>query len=114
MVSKASEDLPDPDTPVTTVRVLWSTVTSMFLRLWTRAPRTTMLSVDISTQETTRLPPENEPPLSKSSQKELASLRNLSIIRQEPQACQFLLRAFGKRRFVLWRQAGCLLGRDVH
>src|SRR5579885_3618264 len=84
MVSKASEDLPDPDTPVTTVRVLWSTVTSMFLRLWTLRQRATMLSVDISTQETTRLPPENEPPLSKSCQKELASLRNLSIIRQEP------------------------------
>src|SRR5579864_9365182 len=45
MVSKAREDLPDPDTPVTTVRVLCRTSKSMFLRLWKRAPRTTMLSV---------------------------------------------------------------------
>src|SRR5579859_2495919 len=45
MVSKAREDLPDPDTPVTTVRVLCGTSKSIFLRLWTRAPRTTMLSV---------------------------------------------------------------------
>src|SRR6266403_3968654 len=47
MVSNAREDLPDPDTPVTTVRELWRIVKSMFFRLWTRAPRTTMLSVDI-------------------------------------------------------------------
>lgn len=47
MVSKAKEDLPDPETPVTTVRVLWPIEKSMFFRLWTRAPRTTMLSVDI-------------------------------------------------------------------
>ena len=44
MVSKASEDLPEPETPVTTVRVLWGISKSMFLRLWTRAPRTVMLS----------------------------------------------------------------------
>src|SRR5215471_14600584 len=44
MVSKAREDLPEPDTPVTTVKVLWGTSKSMFLRLWARAPRTTMLS----------------------------------------------------------------------
>src|ERR1051325_10499524 len=47
MVSKASDDLPDPETPVTTVRVLCGISKSMFLRLWTRAPRTTMDSVDI-------------------------------------------------------------------
>src|SRR5438045_7324593 len=47
MVSKAREDLPDPETPVTTVRVLCGTSTSMFLRLWTRAPRTMMLSMDM-------------------------------------------------------------------
>src|SRR5207253_9733005 len=46
MVSKASDDLPDPDTPVTTVKVLWGISKSMFFRLWTRAPRTTMDSVD--------------------------------------------------------------------
>src|SRR5215470_5906686 len=47
MVSKASDDLPEPDTPVTTVKVLCGISKSMFLRLWTRAPRTTMVSVDI-------------------------------------------------------------------
>src|SRR5690242_11308086 len=43
MVSNASEDLPDPETPVTTVNALCGISTSMFLRLWVRAPRTTML-----------------------------------------------------------------------
>src|ERR1035438_3757719 len=47
MVSKASDDLPDPETPVTTVSWLWGISKSIFLRLWTRAPRTTMLSFDI-------------------------------------------------------------------
>src|SRR5215469_9086906 len=51
MVSKASEDLPDPETPVTTVRVLWGIEKSMFLRLCTRAPRTVMLSLDIFTRD---------------------------------------------------------------
>src|SRR5574340_797540 len=45
MVSNTSDDLPEPETPVTTVRVLCGMSKSMFLRLWTRAPRTTMLSV---------------------------------------------------------------------
>src|SRR3970040_1463082 len=40
MVSKASEDLPDPLTPVTTVIWLCGISKSMFLRLWTRQPRT--------------------------------------------------------------------------
>src|SRR5579862_5970184 len=47
IVSKASEDLPEPETPVTTVSELWGISKSMFLRLWTLAPRTTMVSVDI-------------------------------------------------------------------
>src|SRR5579859_1010679 len=47
MVSKAREDLPDPETPVTTVKVLCGISKSIFLRLWTRAPRTTMLSVAV-------------------------------------------------------------------
>src|ERR1700730_15601667 len=51
MVSKASEDLPDPETPVTTVRVLWGTSKSTSFRLWTRRPRTTMLSVAIGLPE---------------------------------------------------------------
>src|SRR5690349_15587822 len=47
MVSNTSDDLPEPETPVTTVRLLCGISKSMFLRLWTRAPRTMMLSVDI-------------------------------------------------------------------
>src|ERR1051326_6002559 len=39
MVSNASEALPEPDTPVTTVIWLWGMESEMFLRLWTRAPR---------------------------------------------------------------------------
>src|SRR5271157_1389702 len=47
MVSNASEDLPEPETPVTTVRVLCGISKSMLFRLWTRAPRTMMLSFDM-------------------------------------------------------------------
>src|ERR1700676_794365 len=39
MVSNASEDLPEPLTPVTTVMALWGTSRLIFFRLWTRAPR---------------------------------------------------------------------------
>src|SRR5688500_10993973 len=39
MVSKTSEDLPDPETPVTTVSSLCGMSTEIFFRLWTRAPR---------------------------------------------------------------------------
>src|ERR1700722_17068870 len=42
MVSKASEDLPEPDRPVITTRLSRGIATSMFLRLCSRAPRTTM------------------------------------------------------------------------
>src|SRR6267143_5784684 len=42
MVSKAREDFPEPLTPVTTVIALCGISTLMFLRLWTRAPRTWM------------------------------------------------------------------------
>src|ERR1700744_5252555 len=42
MVSKASEDLPDPDRPVSTVRVSRGLSTSIFLRLCARAPRMEM------------------------------------------------------------------------
>src|SRR5712692_2120534 len=42
MVSKAREDFPEPLTPVTTVMALCGISTLMFLRLWTRAPRTEM------------------------------------------------------------------------
>src|SRR3954470_10665776 len=42
MVSKASEDLPDPLSPVITVSVLRGISTLMFFRLCWRAPRTVM------------------------------------------------------------------------
>src|SRR5688572_24571169 len=45
IVSKASEDLPDPLTPVITTNLLRGTTTSMFLRLCSRAPRMTMDSM---------------------------------------------------------------------
>src|SRR5580700_4398432 len=79
MVSNAREDLPEPETPVTTVRVLWGMEKSMFFRLWTRAPRTTMLSVDI--RKGTAASPAWPQNAQRSRQKALASLRNPSIIR---------------------------------
>src|SRR4030065_212381 len=44
MVSKASEDLPEPETPVMTTSLSRGITTSMFLRLCSRAPRTIMES----------------------------------------------------------------------
>lgn len=44
MVSKASELLPEPETPVTTVNWLWGISSETFLRLWTRAPRMRIVS----------------------------------------------------------------------
>src|SRR5688500_12469568 len=45
MVSNASDDLPEPDRPVTTTSRSRGRSTSMFFRLWTRAPRTAIQSV---------------------------------------------------------------------
>src|SRR3972149_1270956 len=42
MVSKAREDLPEPETPVMTTSLSRGISTSMFLRLCSRAPRTMM------------------------------------------------------------------------
>src|SRR5690606_24101387 len=44
MVSKASEDFPEPDRPVTTIRRSRGRSRLMFLRLWVRAPRMRMRS----------------------------------------------------------------------
>src|SRR5712671_830238 len=44
MVSNASDDLPEPLTPVTTVIALWGTSRLIFFRLWTRAPRMEIVS----------------------------------------------------------------------
>ena len=60
MVSNASDDLPEPETPVTTVRVLCGISKSMFFRLWTRAPRTMMLSFAMA-QETDGSPARRNP-----------------------------------------------------
>src|SRR5271154_5953390 len=56
MVSKASDDLPEPERPVITVRVLRGISTLIFLRLCCRAPRTTslvrpMVSAELPPQE---------------------------------------------------------------
>src|SRR5580693_3150024 len=51
MVSKASDDLPDPETPVTTVRRSCGISSVRSLRLWTRAPRIRMESFDIRSGE---------------------------------------------------------------
>src|SRR5215467_1281388 len=45
MVSKASEDLPEPESPVMTTSLSRGISTSMFLRLCSRAPLTTILSI---------------------------------------------------------------------
>ena len=42
MVSKASDDLPEPDRPVITTSLSRGISTSMFLRLCSRAPLTTI------------------------------------------------------------------------
>ena len=60
MVSKTSDDLPDPDTPVMTVSWLCGMESEMFLRLWTRAPRIRMNS---STSGLTVLYPKERPTL---------------------------------------------------
>src|SRR3954454_22723375 len=49
MVLKASEDLPDPDRPVMTTSRSRGRSTSIFFRLWTRAPRTAIQSWAIPT-----------------------------------------------------------------
>src|SRR4051794_39013292 len=51
MVSKAREDLPEPDTPVMTVNASWGMSTSMFLRLWVRTPRTMMFASAVGVDE---------------------------------------------------------------
>ena len=42
MVSKASDDFPDPDSPVNTTSLSRGISSDIFLRLFTRAPRTTI------------------------------------------------------------------------
>src|SRR5271168_5559949 len=51
MVSKASEDLPEPETPDTTVSLPWVRSQSMFFRLWVRAPRMVIRSFNVSTSK---------------------------------------------------------------
>src|SRR5207247_3994216 len=47
MVSKASDDLPDPDRPVRTISRLRGNIRSMCLRLCSAAPLMTMESTDM-------------------------------------------------------------------
>src|SRR2546422_4118883 len=53
MVSNASDDLPEPDNPVMTVRLLRGISTVMFLRLCSRAPRT--INASLEDRKSTRL-----------------------------------------------------------
>ena len=46
-MSKAREDLPEPDNPVITVNLSRGMSTSIFLRLWVRAPRTEIVDEDL-------------------------------------------------------------------
>src|SRR2546430_7165729 len=50
MVSKARDDLPDPDSPVMTTSLSRGISTSMFLRLCSRAPLTTILFMGAGTR----------------------------------------------------------------
>src|SRR5579864_3124087 len=103
MVSKASDDLPDPETPVTTVRVLWGISKSMFFRLWTRAPRTTIVS-DIGEP-----PPEASCALRTAAlwlQIASGALRNLSIINARSGYVQDGLACMGCRSST----CNCLFG----
>src|SRR5262244_3561432 len=43
MVSNARLDLPEPESPVTTIRLSRGISSEMFLRLWTRAPCTAIV-----------------------------------------------------------------------
>jgi len=55
MVSKASEDLPEPDTPLTTVSFPWGMSQEMFFRLCVRAPRMTIASF-VDSRDEIKLP----------------------------------------------------------
>src|SRR5215471_6157694 len=55
MVSKASDDLPEPESPVITTSWSRGISRSMFLRLCSRAPLTTMRSLAMATHYTARL-----------------------------------------------------------
>src|SRR5215469_4042088 len=72
MVSKASEDLPDPERPVITVRVLRGISMLMFFRLCWRAPRTTSLVRPMFT----RAPSTGAPALSRYTEARITSKDN--------------------------------------
>src|SRR5215471_7464332 len=63
MVSKASDDLPDPLNPVITVSVLRGISTEMFFKLCWRAPRTVMLLIAMDLYQSgsgqLQIPPQN-------------------------------------------------------
>src|SRR6267143_2428386 len=103
MVSKAGEDFPEPLTPVTTVMALCGISTLIFLRLWTRAPRTQMDSCSGRTSVVAwviSLVAKGKP-----RQRVLSALPKLQIIR--------LLSERGKRRAGV-AGGGCEFARRVH
>src|SRR5439155_3255876 len=103
MVSKASEDFPEPLRAVTTVMALCGISTLIFLRLWTRAPRTQMDSCSGRTSVVAwvlSLVAKGKP-----RQRVLGALPKLQIIR--------LLSKRGKRR-PAWPEALANLSRQTH
>ncbi len=63
MVSNASDDLPDPETPLTTVSFPWGISQEMFFRLCVRAPRIMIASFDeFKSDEFKGKTPERIPP----------------------------------------------------
>jgi hypothetical protein len=51
-VSKASDDFPEPDTPLTTVSFPWGMSQEMFFKLCVRAPRMTIASLFVLKRKT--------------------------------------------------------------
>src|SRR5712692_109710 len=98
MVSKASEDFPEPLTPVTTVMALCGISTLIFLRLWTRAPRTRMDSCSGKTSVVAWVI--SFVAKGKPRQRVSSSLPKLQIIRP--------LSKRGKRRIACGKLRGCM------
>src|SRR5262245_17847040 len=75
MVSKANDDLPEPDRPVITTSLCRGMLTSIFLRLWTRAPRT---AIQLWAMTELRLPDSGVQTFKRALLREYASLQGIS------------------------------------
>src|SRR2546423_1321871 len=77
MVSKASEDLPEPESPVITVKRSRGISTLMSLRLCWRAPRTVMRSIAMMIKSQAALPIEES-----RSQRRNSDSKRLAVTQQ--------------------------------